>query len=95
MKIKIGHGTRGDIYEDLEKVKACNFCIHFKGYGLHACSGFCRKLNKELTGGYTGGYSKAAKDCTVFEVRPELLEENNPNNKKIDFDKLCELWNIK
>lgn len=93
MKIKIGHSTLGDIYEDLEKVKAYNFCIYFKGYGLHACSGFCNKLNKELTD--TGGYSKVAKDCTVFEVRPELLEENNPNDKKIDFDTLCELWKTK
>lgn len=40
MQIKIGHGTFGDVYEDIEKVKACNYCIHFKGYGLHACSGF-------------------------------------------------------
>lgn len=94
MKIKIGHGTLGDIYEDLEKVKACNFCTHFKGRGLHACSGFCSKLNKELTGGYVGGYSKVAKDCTDFEVRPELLEENN-TNKRINFDTLCELWKIK
>ena len=93
MKIKIGHGTLGDIYEDLEKVKACNFCIHFKGYGLHACSGFCYKLNKELAGGYTGGYSKVAKDCTVFEVRPDLLEGNNINN--IHFDTLCGLWKTK
>ena len=90
MKIRIGHGTNGYIFADLEKVKACNYCIHFKGYGLHACSGFCSKLNKELTGGYVGEYSKAAKDCTAFEVRPELLEENNIN-KRIDFDTLCEL----
>lgn len=77
MKIKIGHGTFGGIYEDLEKVKACNFCTYFKGYGLHACSGFCNKLNKELEGGYIGMYSKVAKDCAAFEVIPKLLEENN------------------
>lgn len=93
MKIKIGHSTLGDIYEDLKKVKACNFCIHFKGYGLHACTGFCNKLNKELTGGYIGGYSKVAKDCTVFEVRPDLLEGNHINN--IYFDTLCGLWKTK
>lgn len=92
MKIKIGFGTLGDIYEDLEKVKACNFCMHFEGYGLHGFSGFCNKLNKKLS--YCD-YPKIAKDCTAFEVRPELLEENNPNTKKIDFDTLCELWKIK
>ena len=34
-KIRVGFGTNGDIYEDLEKCKACNFCTHFMGYGLH------------------------------------------------------------
>ena len=91
MKIKIGHCTLGDIYNDLEKVKACNFCIHFEGYGLHGFSGFCHELNKKLS----DRYSKIAKDCTAFEVRPELLEENNPNDKKIDFETLCELWKTK
>lgn len=35
MKIKIGIGSNGDIYEDIEKVKSCHYCTHFQGYGLH------------------------------------------------------------
>jgi hypothetical protein len=74
MRIKVGHGTNGDIYTDLEKVKACNFCTHFKGYGLHACTGHCFKLDKDINGGYTGNYSKVAQECNAFNVRPELIE---------------------
>jgi hypothetical protein len=59
-----------------EKVKSCNYCIHFKGYGLHACSGHCFKFDKDITGGYIGGYTKTARECSDFEVRPELLEAN-------------------
>ena len=59
-----------------EKVKSCNYCMHFKGYGLHACSGHCFKFDKDITGGYIGGYSKTARECSDFEVRPELLEAN-------------------
>ena len=92
MKIKTGHGTFGDIYNDLEKVKACNFCIHFEAYGLHGFNGFCNKLDKKL---FYCDYPKIGKDCTDFVVRPELLEENNPNDKKIDFETLCELWKTK
>lgn len=77
MKIRVGFGTNGDIYADLEKVKACNFCTHFRGYGLHACTGHCFKLDKDIDGGYTGNYSKVAQECDVFNVRPELIE-NNP-----------------
>ncbi len=76
MKIKVGHGTNGDIYADLEKVKACNYCIYFKGYGLHACSGHCFKFDKDINGGYIGVYSETARECSNFEVRPELLEAN-------------------
>lgn len=78
MRIKIGHGTNGNIYEDLEKVKACNFCIYFKGYGLHAHSGHCSKFNKNIEGGYIGNYTKMAKECNAFNVKRELIEENNP-----------------
>ena len=78
MRIKVGIGTGGDIYADLEKVKACNFCTHFKGYGLHAPSGHCFKLDKDIGGGYVGMYSKTAKECNNFEVKPELTEINNP-----------------
>ena len=78
MRIRVGFGTNGDIYTDLDKVKACNFCIYFRGYGLHACTGHCFKLNKDIDGGYIGNYNKVAKDCDNFEVKPELLEENNP-----------------
>ena len=75
MRIRIGNGTNGYIFEDLEKVKACNYCKHFKGYGLHACSGYCFKLNKDIEGGYIGNYSKVAKKCVDFEVKAELLEK--------------------
>ena len=81
MKIKVGHGTSGDIFEDLEKVKACNFCKYFKGYGWHAVCGHCDLLNKDISGGYCGGYSKMAKSCNEFSVREELLEENINSNK--------------
>ena len=81
MRIKVGHGTNGDIYADLEKVKACNFCIYFKGYGLHAHSGHCFKLDKDIEGGYISMYSKTARECSNFEVRPELTEDNNPYEK--------------
>ena len=77
MKIRVGFGTNGDIYADLEKVKACNFCTHFRGYGLHACTGHCFKLDKDVDGGYIGNYSKVAQECDVFNVRLELIE-NNP-----------------
>ena len=79
MRIKIGHGTSGYIFEDLEKAKACNFCKHFKGYGLHSCEGHCSKLNKDISGGYIGNYNKVANECGDFEVREELLEENCNN----------------
>lgn len=74
MKIRIGFSTNGDIYTDLEKVKACNFCTHFRGYGLHACAGHCFKFDKDINGGYTGNYSKVAQECNAFNVRPELIE---------------------
>ena len=48
MKIKVGIGTDGNIFKELEEVKACNFCSHFKGYGLHAFSGHCFKLDKDI-----------------------------------------------
>ena len=77
MRIKIGHGTNGYIFEEIEKVKACNYCIHFEGYGLHACSGHCSKFDKDINGGYIGAYSETARECSNFEVRPELLEVGN------------------
>ena len=75
MKIKIGISTNGDIYADLEEAKVCNFCIYFKGYGLHVHSGHCFKLDKDIEGGYIGNYSKVAKKCVYFEVKAELLEK--------------------
>ena len=30
MKIKIGIGSNGDIYEDVEKVKSCHYCTYFQ-----------------------------------------------------------------
>lgn len=78
MRIKVGIGTNGDIYADLDEVKACNFCTHFIGYGLHAVCGYCSMLDKEIAGGYIGNYTKMAKECNVFDVKRELIEENNP-----------------
>lgn len=77
IRIKIGTGANGPIFADLDKVKACNFCRHFKGYGLHAHSGHCFRLCKDIDGGYIGNYGKTAKSCENFEVRTELLEEND------------------
>jgi len=82
---KIGNGTNGYIFEDLEKVKACNFCTHFKVYGLHGCDGHCSKLNKDISGGYIGNYYKVANECGDFEVSEELLEEKrNKKNKSYE-----------
>lgn len=58
---------------DYNEAKACNFCINFKGYGLHAVAGHCFKLNKDIEGGYIGNYHKVAKDCDFFECIPKLL----------------------
>ena len=77
MKIKVGTGTNGDIYADLEKVKACNICIYFKAYGFHACAGHCFKHNKDINGGYIGNYNKVAKECNNFNVRSELIKIEN------------------
>ena len=75
MRIKVGIGTDGDIYADLDEVKVCNFCTHFKGYGLHAHSGHCFKLDKDIEGGYVGNYTKTAKECDVFDVKQDLKVE--------------------
>ena len=70
VKICIGHGTDGEILEDLEKAKACNFCTKFMGFGLHWISGRCKKDGKELL---YSEYQKAARECGSFECRPELI----------------------
>ena len=76
-QIRIGTSSlTGAIYGDYEQYKVCNFCIHFRGIGLHACCGDCLLKNKRIEGGYTGGYEKEAKMCDSFECRPELLKEN-------------------
>lgn len=75
MRIKVGIGTDGDIYSDLDEVKACNFCTHFRGYGLHAACGYCSMLDKDIYGGYVGSYAKMAKECYAFDVKPELIEK--------------------
>ena len=92
MRIKIGHGTNGDIFEDLEKVKACNFCKYFKGYGLHAVNGHCSKFNKDIDGGYIGNYSTTAKRCIQFEVKEELIEkplEESSSKLSEEIDDVC------
>ena len=59
--------------ERLESMVQCNFCIHFRGYGLHACAGHCVKLDKDIGGGYIGNYRKVGKDCDYFECIPAFL----------------------
>ena len=70
MKICIGHGTDGEILEDLEKAKACNFCTKFMGFGLHWISGRCKKDGKEL---FCLDYSEEARKCEDFDCDPKLL----------------------
>ena len=49
MKIKIGISSKdGAILEDFDKAKSCQFCTHFKGYGLHAFAGGCLLKNLEF-----------------------------------------------
>ena len=74
MKIITGISSNGGPSTmDYDKAKACNFCIHFKGYGLHACAGHCFKLDKDIEGGYIGNYRKVGKDCDSFECIPKFL----------------------
>ena len=80
-KIKIGVSSlTGEILEDFDKAKACNFCTHFRGYGLHACGGFCDYIKEDIFGGYTGMYNRMAKDCDGFECKPDRLVEVNEEN---------------
>jgi hypothetical protein len=69
MKIKISIGSNGYIYEDVEKVKSCHYCTHFRGYGLHWFSGICEINNTEIA---SFNYSKTAKECNHFTVKEEL-----------------------
>lgn len=72
MKIKIGISSKdGAILEDFDKAKSCQFCTHFKGYGLHAFSGRCVSKEKDID--YFGKYRETAKECDSFDCRPELL----------------------
>ena len=74
MKICIGHGTDGEILEDLEKAKACNFCTKFMGFGLHWFAGKCKVTGKDIN---YQDYSKTAKECKNFDCKPELLRDEN------------------
>ena len=79
--INIGSSSLdGQIYKEYEEAKACNFCKHFQGYGLHWCAGKCILKDKEIEGGYVGGYSKAAKECDSFDCKLELLGKLEINN---------------
>ena len=72
--IIIGHSdAEGHLLVSYEEAKACNFCKNFSGYGLHACAGHCSAKNKELYGGYVGGYTEEAKNCDSFECVPQSL----------------------
>lgn len=77
MKIKIGIGSNGNIYEDVEKVKSCHYCIYFQGYGLHWFSGICEMNNTEIV---SYNYSKTAKECNCFTVKEELKYEEEISN---------------
>ena len=49
MKICIGIGNDGEILEDLEVAKSCNFCTKFRGLGLHYdVSGSCKETGEEF-----------------------------------------------
>ena len=79
-KIKIGVSSlTGEILEDFDKAKACNFCTHFKGYvggyGLHSFGGFCDYIKEDVLGAYQGMYNRMAKDCDGFECKPDRLVE--------------------
>lgn len=75
-KIKIGISSKtGDILEDFDKAKSCNFCTHFHGCGWHACAGYCDYKKEEISGGYVGNYEKTAKKCDAFDCRPEFFVE--------------------
>ena len=50
------------------KIKACNFCKNFRGYGLHWVSGFCILKGEEIN----GYYKRTAEKCNNFENRPEV-----------------------
>lgn len=75
--IKIGHylrkGVSGDILGDYEKYKACNFCIHFRGYGWHWVAGHCKFHEGDIV---MFDYSKTAKGCENFDCKKELLVED-------------------
>lgn len=70
MKIKIGIGSNGNIYEDVEKAKSCHYCTNFQGYGLHWFSGICKVNNTKIA---SWDYSKTAKKCNCFNVREDLI----------------------
>lgn len=72
MKICIGYGTGGEILEDLEKAKACNFCTKFMGFGLHWMSGKCKMTGEDIN---YQDYSKMAKECENFDCIPKLLRQ--------------------
>ena len=69
-KTCIGIGTDGEILEDYEKAKACNFCTKFMGYGLHWVAGHCKESGEELC---WSDYSKKAKSCGSFDCRPDFV----------------------
>lgn len=48
--------------------KGCHTCKNFQGYGAHAVCGFCKALEKEITGGYLGNYEKIAHECELFDL---------------------------
>lgn len=76
-KIRVGISSKdGPILEDYEKAKSCQFCVHFMGYGLHAVAGYCNCKDMELSGGYTGGYRKAAVECDCFNCIPDMLVDD-------------------
>ena len=68
MKICIGYGNDGEILEDPEKAKACNYCTKF--ISSHWLSGYCKEKDKRLT---CLDYRSEAKWCNEFECCPELI----------------------
>lgn len=77
-KIKVGTSSlNGDILKDYDEARACNFCTHFCGYGMHACCGHCDYKGEDIEGGYVGNYRKIGKDCEGFDCREKFLVEED------------------
>ena len=73
MKICIGYSSKnGEILEDYNQAKACNFCTHIKLDGLHGFVGECQKFSKEIC---SWDFKKTAQSCNAFDCSPAYLRQ--------------------